>query len=78
MRKRSLSIMGHRTSVALEDAFWEALESLAAADRRSLPALIGEVDALRLKSTPTPGLASALRVYVLDRTRRNSADGGEA
>jgi predicted DNA-binding ribbon-helix-helix protein len=69
--------MGHRTSVALEDAFWEALDGLARADGKSLPKLIGEVDAQRLRTTPPPGLASALRVYVLGRARLQSAGGGE-
>ena len=77
MRKRSFSIVGHRTSVALEDAFWDALEDFARADGKSLPALIGEVDARRLQSSPAPGLASAIRVYVLGRARLESAGGGE-
>lgn len=77
MRKRSLSIMGHRTSIALEDAYWDALAAIARADGKSLPALIGEVDAQRLKSAPPPGLASALRVYVLGRTRLALDGGGE-
>lgn len=69
MRKRSYSIMGHRTSIALEDAFWEVLDASARADGRSLPSLIGEIDVQRLKSSPPPGLASALRVYALARVR---------
>ncbi len=67
MRKRSITLKGHRTSIALEDAFWTALEAAANEDGRSLAALIAEVDRARLKETPPPGLASALRVYVLQR-----------
>jgi predicted DNA-binding ribbon-helix-helix protein len=67
MRKRSISLKGHRTSVSLEDAFWRALEKLAAIDGCSLPKLISEIDRTRMKETPPPGLASALRVYVLKR-----------
>ncbi len=67
MRKRSISLKGHRTSVSLEDEFWRVLEEFAASDDRSLPQLISEVDRIRIKETPPPGLASALRVYVLRR-----------
>ena len=76
MRKRSLSLNGHRTSIALEPEFWTALERFAKADARSLPSLISEIDRARLDPTPPrnapqnapQGLASALRVYVLTRT----------
>ncbi|MBL4619798.1 MAG: ribbon-helix-helix domain-containing protein [Alphaproteobacteria bacterium] len=67
MRKRSISLKGHRTSIALEDAFWSALEEFATSDECSLPQLIYEIDRTRIKETPPPGLASALRVYVLRR-----------
>ena len=73
MRKRSITLKGHRTSVSLEDEFWAALERFAAEDARSLPKLIYEIDRERMKQTPPPGLASALRVYVL---RRMSGSGG--
>ncbi len=67
MRKRSITLKGHRTSVALEEEFWAALEAFAEADNRTLPALINQIDRSRLKLTPAPGLASAIRVYVLKR-----------
>lgn len=69
MRKRSITLKGHRTSVSLEEEFWAALEGFAAADRRTLPGLISEIDRARLKISPPPGLASALRVYTLKRLR---------
>jgi predicted DNA-binding ribbon-helix-helix protein len=74
MRKRSLAIEGHRTSISLEPAFWDALERLALADGKSLPSLIGEVDRRRLLETPPPGLASALRVYALERLNSGAGD----
>lgn len=67
MRKRSITLKGHRTSVSLEEEFWTALERFAGEDRRTLPDLIGEIDRARLKQSPPPGLASALRVYALER-----------
>lgn len=67
MRKRSITLKGHRTSVSLEPEFWAALENFAAADAVSLPRLIMEIDKARLAAAPPPGLASAMRVYVLKR-----------
>ncbi len=75
MRKRSLAIHGHRTSIALEAPFWDALELFARQDGRSLPSLIADIDGRRLGETPPVGLASALRVYALRRTW--SGVGGE-
>ncbi|HNS87935.1 MAG TPA: ribbon-helix-helix domain-containing protein, partial [Parvularculaceae bacterium] len=68
---RSITIKGHRTSIALENEFWTVLDETAAARRISLPALVAEIDRLRLKQTPTPGLASALRIFALDEARRS-------
>ena len=61
MDKRSLSIAGHRTSIALEPPFWEALQSIAQAREMSLPNLIAEIDETREDSN----LSSAIRVFVL-------------
>ncbi len=63
LRKRSFRLAGHRTSVALEPEFWEALEAFAEKDGRSLSAIVEAVDGAR--SDPTAPLASALRVFML-------------
>ncbi len=60
--KRSFSLAGHRTSVALEKPFWTALENLAASQGRALGSLVAAVDAAR---APEQTLASALRVLAL-------------
>ena len=60
--KRSLSLSGHRTSVALEPEFWAALEALAAARGVTLVALVAAEDTAR---DPARTLASALRVRAL-------------
>lgn len=73
MRKRSVSLNGHRTSIALEDVFWETLDGFAKADGRSLPSIISEIDRARLNEAPTPGLASALRVYILRRIQQRES-----
>jgi predicted DNA-binding ribbon-helix-helix protein len=64
LEKRSFSLSGHRTSIALEAAFWAALEAIAQTQSRSLTALIGGIDSTR---TPDQPLASALRVYALQK-----------
>jgi predicted DNA-binding ribbon-helix-helix protein len=61
LQKRSMRVNGHRTSIALEPEFWEALEHLAHQEGCLLGVLLAGVDARR-GDTP---LASALRVHVL-------------
>jgi len=63
LEKRSFSLAGHRTSVALEPEFWTRIEALASAQGLTLSALVTAIDAAR---TPPQGLASALRVYTLN------------
>ena len=63
VKKHSLVIAGHRTSVSLEAAFWDALKRIAATDGCSLSALVARVDAER----GAANLSSALRVYALER-----------
>ncbi len=62
LEKRSLSLSGHRTSIALEPEFWAALETLAVAEGVTLAALATRIDAARV---PEQKLASALRVFAL-------------
>ena len=61
VRKHSLVIAGHRTSVSLESMFWDALKQIAVGEGVSLAALVARVDAER----GAANLSSALRVYVL-------------
>ena len=64
--KRSFTLAGHRTSVALEPEFWQALAAIAAARQSTMAALLAEVDAGRGADRP---LASALRIFALSRPR---------
>lgn len=64
--KRSLTLRGHRTSVSLEEPFWREFRRLAAEDGRAINDLAAEIDAGRGTDC---GLASAIRVYVLERVR---------
>ncbi len=60
--KRSFSLAGHRTSVALEGEFWSALEAMAARRSQPLAKLVSGIDADRAPDRP---LASALRVAAM-------------
>lgn len=60
--KRSLTLRGHRTSVSLEDAFWQAFREIAEEKSIALNVLAAEIDAGRGIET---GLATAIRLYVL-------------
>ena len=64
--KRSVSIAGHRTSISLEEPFWEGLREIAARESLSVQALIGRIDAERGEQN----LSSAIRVFVFTRLRR--------
>jgi len=61
-KKHSLTLKGHRTSVSLEDEFWDAFRDIATAQNRPINALAAEIDSDRGTET---GLASAIRLYVL-------------
>ena len=64
--KRSVTIAGHTTSVSLEEPFWELLRTIAAEEKRSLTALITDIDERR-----GTNLSSALRLYVLDALQKD-------
>lgn len=64
--KHSLVIAGHRTSISLEDAFWQGLKRIAASEGRALASLVADIDAARGEAN----LSSAIRVFVLERLSR--------
>jgi predicted DNA-binding ribbon-helix-helix protein len=66
LRKHSLVIAGHRTSISLEDAFWLALREIAHKRDMPLARLAAEIDANRGEAN----LSSAIRVFVLNAARR--------
>ena len=68
--KRSITLSGHRTSLALEAEFWQALQTIAAQKGLSLPALVATIDRQRQNNN----LSSAIRVYVLRHFLPDSAD----
>lgn len=66
MKKRSVKIAGHATSISLEEEFWEELKELAKSRGLALNQLIASVDSKR----GVDNLSSALRVYVLRELKR--------
>lgn len=70
LTKRSVTIAGHPTSITLEPAFWTALDQAAVEAGVPLNAVIARVDAARLEVARPPNLASALRLWLLDRAQR--------
>lgn len=67
MRKRSVIIAGHKTSVSLEDEFWDAFVAIAEERGQSLNALAGEIDRDRAGN-----LSSSIRLFVLREAKKGS------
>jgi predicted DNA-binding ribbon-helix-helix protein len=63
--KRSFTIGGHRTSISLEAAFWDALKAAAARENIPVSKLVARIDAGRKDG----GLSSAVRVWLLRHAR---------
>jgi predicted DNA-binding ribbon-helix-helix protein len=67
--KRSIVLAGHKTSVSLEDAFWEGLKDIAKARRVTLSDLVGGIDTDREHAN----LSSAIRLFVLNHYQARAA-----
>ena len=67
--KRSIVIAGHKTSVSLEDAFWQGLKQIAAQRQMTLSDLVATIDTERRQGN----LSSAIRLFVLDYYRRGAS-----
>ena len=66
--KRSMMIAGHATSISLEPIFWDALREAAEAESLPLNALVARIDAERVQAPNPPNLASAIRVWLFERS----------
>jgi predicted DNA-binding ribbon-helix-helix protein len=71
--KRSIVIAGHKTSVSLEDAFWDAIKEIAARRDITLSDLVANIDAARNHGN----LSSAIRLFVLDHFRSHGGSGSK-
>ena len=67
--KRSVVVAGHKTSVSLEDQFWEGVREIAKARRVTISDLVGSIDTEREHGN----LSSALRLFVLDHYQKRAA-----
>ena len=70
VRKRTINIAGHKTSVSLEDAFWKGLKEIAGGRDMTLSELVATIDSDRRHGN----LSSAIRLFVLDHYRRQIGD----
>lgn len=70
--KHSVTLNGHRTSVSLEPAFWEAFKAIAAGSGQAINSLAAAIDADR----GDLGLASAIRLFILRHYQRRQSPGG--
>ena len=64
--KRSLTIAGHHTSLSLEPEFWQALQEIARVEKKTIAAIVGELDRTR----GSRNLSSAIRVWLFKRARK--------
>lgn len=67
LRKRSVTIAGHRTSLSLEAVFWKALQDAAAEEGTSVNALVERIDRERATDGSGGNLSSAVRVWLMQR-----------
>ncbi len=70
--KRSIVVAGHKTSVSLEEAFWNGMKEISGQRSVTLSELVGEIDGARKQGN----LSSAIRLFVLDhfRSRASASD----
>jgi predicted DNA-binding ribbon-helix-helix protein len=67
--KRSIVVAGHKTSVSLEEAFWNGMKEISGERNMTLSELVGEIDSKRQQGN----LSSAIRLFVLDHFRSRAA-----
>ena len=68
--KRSVVIAGHKTSVSLEDAFWQELKRIADMQRTTLSSVVNDIDTRRQQGN----LSSAIRLFVLEQARARAEE----
>jgi predicted DNA-binding ribbon-helix-helix protein len=71
--KRSIVVAGHKTSVSLEEAFWNGMKEISGLRNMTLSELVGEIDNNRQQGN----LSSAIRLFVLDHFKARAANSPE-
>ncbi len=69
--KRSITISGHRTSITLEQTFWDELKEIACREKVSVTELVRRIDSSR---DAAGSLTSAIRVFILERVKQQRVD----
>jgi len=69
--KRSIVVAGHKTSVSLEEAFWNGMKEISGERNMTLSELVGEIDGKRQQGN----LSSAIRLFVLDHFKSRATGG---
>ena len=69
--KRSVEIAGHKTSISLEPLFWDMLKRAAEADGVPINALVARIDVERMAAEVPPGLAGAIRLWLVSNLTQN-------
>lgn len=67
--KRSIVVANHKTSVSLEEAFWNGMKEISSARNMTLSELVGEIDGNRQQGN----LSSAIRLFVLEYFRSRAS-----
>jgi predicted DNA-binding ribbon-helix-helix protein len=67
--KRSVEIAGHKTSISLEPLFWQLLKEAAEREQLPINALVAQIDVQRIAANCPPGLASAIRLWLVSTLR---------
>ncbi len=75
IRKRSVRLYGHRTSLSVEDAFWDKVNEIAERDGKSITVLVTEIDKAR---GAKQNMSSAVRLFVLNDLKARLAAGAAA
>lgn len=72
--KRSLAIHGHKTSISLEPLFWSMLKAAAVREGLAMAQLVARIDGERIKADPAPGLAGAIRIWLVAKQKGGGID----
>lgn len=73
--KHSVEIAGHKTSISLEPLFWDWLGEAASAEGIPVNALVARIDAERITAPHPPGLAGAIRLWLVSQLRADRPSG---
>lgn len=74
--KRSVEIAGHKTSISLEPLFWDLLKQAAALEGLPINALVARIDIERIAAPIPPGLAGAIRLWLVSHLAEQQSGEG--